>query len=58
MMNCNSMGILMLTNLKKPSGYDLDSDLVDPTIFRWLIKSFMYLVNNGPYIFFTVDTLS
>jgi hypothetical protein len=46
----------MITNLKKLS--DLYSELVDPTLYRQLIGSLMYLVNTRPDIFFIVNTLS
>lgn len=57
MMDCKSMATPMLTNLKKLSDYALDSYLVDPTMYRKLIGSLMYLVNNRPYVFFVVCTL-
>jgi hypothetical protein len=50
------MTTLMITNLKKLSA--LDSNLVDPTLYRQLISSLMFLVNTRPDIFFVVNTLS
>ena len=56
MMDCKSMTTPMITNLKLLS--DSSSDLVDPTMYRQLIGSLMYLVNTGPNICFVVNTLS
>lgn len=36
---------------------DLDSDLVDPFVYRELIGSLKYLVNTRPDICFVVSTL-
>jgi hypothetical protein len=57
-MDCKSMTTPMMTNLKKLSDSISDSYMVDPTMYRQLIGSLMYLVNTGPYIFFAVSTLS
>ena len=46
----------MILNLKKLSSDE--SDLVDPTMYRQLIGSLMYLVNTRPDICFVVSTLS
>jgi hypothetical protein len=56
MMDSKSMSTLMTTNLKKLCSDD--SDLVDPTMYRQLIGSLMYLVNTRPDICFVVSTLS
>jgi hypothetical protein len=56
MMDCKSMATPMVTNLKKLR--DSDSDLVDPSTYRQLIGSLMYLVNTRPDICFVVNTLS
>jgi hypothetical protein len=56
MMDCKSMATPMVTNLKLLS--DSSSDLVDPTMYRQLIRSLMYLVNTRPDICFAVNTLS
>jgi hypothetical protein len=58
MMDCKSMTTPMMTNLKKLSDFASDSDLVDPTTYRQLIGSLMYLVNARPDIFFAMSTLS
>jgi hypothetical protein len=56
MMDCKSMTTPMTINLKLLS--DKSSDLVDPTMYRQLIGSLMYLVNTRPDICFAVNTLS
>jgi hypothetical protein len=55
-MVCKSMATPMVMNLKLLS--DLSSDLVDPMMYRKLIRSLMYLVNTRPDICFAVNTLS
>jgi hypothetical protein len=48
--------------MTKPMMINLLSDnylyLVDPTMYRQLIGSLMYLVNTRPDIFFAVNTLN
>ena len=56
MMDCKSMSTPMTLNLKKLCSDD--SNLVDPTMYRQLIGSLMYLVNTRPDICFVVSTLS
>jgi hypothetical protein len=56
MMDCKSMATPMVTNLKLLS--DSSSDLVDPTMYRQLIESLLYLVNTRLDICFAVNTLS
>jgi hypothetical protein len=46
----------MTINLKPLS--DKSSDLVDPTMYRQLIGSLIYLVNTRPNIYFAVNTLN
>jgi hypothetical protein len=56
MMDCKSMTTPMITNMKKlGASY---SYLVDPTMYRQLIGSLMYLVNTRTNICFVVNTLS
>jgi hypothetical protein len=50
------MATPMVTNLKKLR--DSDSELVDPSTYRQLIGSLMYLVNTRSDICFVVNTLS
>jgi hypothetical protein len=58
MMDCKSMDTPMETNMKKLNDSTLDLDLVDPTMYRQLIGSLMYLVNTRLDICFAVSTLS
>ena len=57
MMDCKSMSTPMTMNLKKLSGAATDSDLVDPTEYRQLVGSLMYLVNTRLDICFAVSIL-
>eukprot|EP00253_Pinus_taeda_P004217 PITA_04217 len=50
------MSTPMITNWKKL--HASDSELVDPTLYRQLIGSLMYLVNTRPNICFAVNTMS
>jgi hypothetical protein len=56
MMDCKSMDTPMNEDIRKVK--DPDSDPVDPSLYRQLIGSLMYLVNTRPYIFFSMNTLS
>jgi hypothetical protein len=56
MEDCKPMATPMIINLKKLT--ISDSELVDPTLYRQLKDSLMYLVNTGPNICFAVNTLS
>jgi hypothetical protein len=58
MMDCKSMATPMETNLKKLSDSASYSNLVDPTMYRRLIGSLMYLVNTKLDICFAVGILS
>jgi hypothetical protein len=57
MMDCTSMSTSMTMNLKKLSDVVVDLDLVDPTMYRQLVGSLMYLVNPRSDIFFAMSTL-
>eukprot|EP00253_Pinus_taeda_P025973 PITA_25973 len=56
MEDCRPMSTPMITNSKKL--HASDSELVDPTLYRQLIGSLMYLVNARPDICFAVNTMS
>jgi hypothetical protein len=56
--DCKSMTTPMVTNLKKLSESSFDSDLIDPTMYRQLIGSLMYLVNTRLDICYAVNALS
>ena len=56
MEDCKPMSTPMTTNWKKL--HASEGELVDPTLFRQLIGSSMYLVNTRPDMSFAVNTLS
>ena len=58
MMDCKSMSTPMVSNLKKLHDSDFGSDSVDPTMYRQLIGSLLYLVHTRPDICFIVSALS
>ena len=56
MEDCRSMSTSMVTNWKKL--HASEGELVDPTLYRQLIGSLMYLVNSRPDLCFAVNILS
>jgi hypothetical protein len=58
MLNLKLVATPMVTNLKKLSVSSSDSDKIDPTLYRHLIGSLMYLVNTRQDICYAVSTLS
>jgi hypothetical protein len=56
MMDCKSMDTPMTTDIRKVK--DPYFDPVDPSLYRQLIRSLMYLVNTQPDICFVMNTLS
>jgi hypothetical protein len=58
MMDCKSMSISMITNPRKLHDYDIGSDLVDPTMYRKLIESLMYMIHTRPDICYVVIAMS
>jgi hypothetical protein len=55
---CKSMTTSMVRNLKKLSESSSNSNLIDPTMYRQLIGSLMYLVNTRPDICYAVNAFS
>jgi hypothetical protein len=58
LLNLKRMATTMVTNIKKLCVSSSDSDEIDPTPYRQLIGSLMYLVNTRPDIFYAVSALS
>jgi hypothetical protein len=58
MTKCKPMATSMVTNLKKLHGAITKSDLVDPTQFRQLIGSLLYLVHKRLGICYAVSAHS
>ncbi|XP_059076124.1 uncharacterized mitochondrial protein AtMg00810-like [Cryptomeria japonica] len=58
MMDCKPMSTPMESNLKKLSVSAANSDFADPSKYKQLIGSLMYLVNTRPNICYVVNALS
>jgi hypothetical protein len=58
MMDCKSMCTPMITNLRKLHDSNTSSDLVDPTMYRKLFGSLMYMIHTRPDICYTVIAMS
>jgi hypothetical protein len=48
----------MITNLRKLHDSDTGSDMVDPTMYRQLIGSLMYMIHTRPDICYAVIAMS
>ena len=57
-LDCKSMATPMDANFKKMKESISNSDMIDPTMYRQLIGSLMYLTNTRLDICFVVNTLS
>jgi hypothetical protein len=58
MIDCKSMSTAMITNLRKLHDSDTGSDLVDPTMYRQLIGSLMYMIHTRPDICYAMIAMS
>ena len=58
MMDCKSMSTPMVSNLKKLHESDFALDLVDPTMYRQLIGSLMYLMHSRLDICYALSILT
>ena len=58
MMECKSMSTPMISNLKKLHDSNFGSKLVDPTMYRKLIGSLMYVIHTRLDVRFVVSALS
>jgi len=58
MLDCKSIATPMDANLKKLRDSASDSNLIDPTMYRQLIGSLMYLTNTRPNICFAMNAFS
>jgi hypothetical protein len=58
MLDCKSMTTPMISNLKKLHDQATGLDPEDPTVYRQIIESFMYLVYTRPDICYAVNALS
>jgi hypothetical protein len=58
MMDLKSMSSPMVSNLRKLHDSDTGSDLVDPTMYKKLIGSLMYMIHTRPDICYAVIAMS
>jgi hypothetical protein len=58
MMDCKSMSTSMVTNLWKLHDFDTGSDLVDPSMYRQLIGSLVFMIHTRLEIFYAVIAMS
>ena len=58
MVDYKSINTQMDSNLRKLHETETGRDLVDPTLYRQLIGSLMYLIHSSPYIFHAIIILS
>jgi hypothetical protein len=58
MLDCKSMTTPMISNLKKLHDQATGLDPEDPTVYRQIIGSLMYLVHTRPNICYAVNALS
>ena len=58
MMDCKSMTTPMISNLKKLQDQVTGSEPEDPTLYRQIIGSLMYLVHTRPDICYEENALS
>jgi hypothetical protein len=58
MLNCKPMATPMVTNMNQLSVSSSDSNEIDPTLYKHLIVSLMYLINTRLDICYAVSALS
>jgi hypothetical protein len=58
MMDCKSISTLMVTNQRKLHDSDTSSHLEDPTMYRNLIGSLMYMIHTRPDICYAMIAIS
>jgi hypothetical protein len=58
MMDCKSMSTPMVSSLRKLHDSDTSSDLVDPTMYRQLIGSLMYMIHTRIDIYYAMIAMS
>ena len=58
MLDCKSMSTATVTNRKKMHDSNSGSNLVDPTMYKQLIGSLLYLIHTRPHICYAMSALS